>query len=364
MRGGSVLGWCGLFAVSVLIAIGCGEKTPFPSDLPAPVYGGIDTNYVQVTPIWTSANGVDFRRPQDVYVGYDQTVYICDTDNDRVVQVDVDGSFLAEYPVVHPVSIAQDRGLDLLVVCGDHVVVHGSGDSVDSTKYGNAVFRRRFRSGSDFEKVWQADSPYHSVPIQGGVRWVDAAFYGIAASPFATKEYYLTDFWKGRIIAFTMDDQPAATYLQEGVGLGRTSFPTDLGVYTIAGQSYAALAQGAGNLGVQLFSLPNFTPLYSDADTLPALITFAARAYKDIAVDELSNFYLLLDSPDPLLNVHNYFYKFNRRGELLLSFGTLGSGERQFRNPTGIAYLEGVIYIADRDNNRIVRYQLATDARQ
>ena len=49
---------------------------------------------------------------------------------------------------------------------------------------------------------------------------------------------------------------------------------------------------------------------------------------------------------------------------MLLAFGEFGSGEKQFRSPQGICHFEGILYIADAGNNRIVRMQLTTEARQ
>ena len=43
------------------------------------------------------------------------------------------------------------------------------------------------------------------------------------------------------------------------------------------------------------------------------------------------------------------------------SFGGLGTESGKFNNPKGIAFYNKVIYIADTDNNRIVRYRLSTD---
>lgn len=43
------------------------------------------------------------------------------------------------------------------------------------------------------------------------------------------------------------------------------------------------------------------------------------------------------------------------------SFGGFGSGPRQFKNPSGVAYFRRVVYVADKGNNRIARYKLNTD---
>ncbi len=44
-----------------------------------------------------------------------------------------------------------------------------------------------------------------------------------------------------------------------------------------------------------------------------------------------------------------------------VSFGGTGNGPREFNNPSGVAYFRQVVYVADTDNNRISRFKLNTD---
>ena len=44
-----------------------------------------------------------------------------------------------------------------------------------------------------------------------------------------------------------------------------------------------------------------------------------------------------------------------------VSFGGTGGGDRQFRNPSGVAYFNRIVYVADTGNNRITRHRLNTD---
>lgn len=46
---------------------------------------------------------------------------------------------------------------------------------------------------------------------------------------------------------------------------------------------------------------------------------------------------------------------------VIASFGGRGTGPRQFNKPSGVAYFRRVVYVADRDNNRICRFKLNTD---
>lgn len=44
-----------------------------------------------------------------------------------------------------------------------------------------------------------------------------------------------------------------------------------------------------------------------------------------------------------------------------VSFGGTGNGPREFNNPSGVAYFDEIVFVADTDNNRIARYKLTTD---
>ncbi|NBC26398.1 MAG: hypothetical protein GVY08_06030 [Bacteroidetes bacterium] len=51
----------------------------------------------------------------------------------------------------------------------------------------------------------------------------------------------------------------------------------------------------------------------------------------------------------------------DRSRNLTVSFGGLGNGPRQFNSPSGVAYFDEIVYVADTGNNRIARYRLTTD---
>lgn len=51
----------------------------------------------------------------------------------------------------------------------------------------------------------------------------------------------------------------------------------------------------------------------------------------------------------------------DRSRNLTVSFGELGNGPRQFNSPSGVAYYDRIVYVADTGNDRIARYKLTTD---
>lgn len=47
--------------------------------------------------------------------------------------------------------------------------------------------------------------------------------------------------------------------------------------------------------------------------------------------------------------------------QIMVSFGELGAGPKEFNMPSGVAYFRRVVYVADKGNNRIARYKLTSD---
>ncbi|HCV41963.1 MAG TPA: hypothetical protein DGH68_00650, partial [Bacteroidetes bacterium] len=103
------------------ILAGCEEKYDL-STLPKQGKLEADTSYKQVSPAF-----VGFDGPQDVMIGIDQLLYVADTRANRVVMMNLAGAQLSARYILHPVSLAQDTRLDLLI--GGEIVA-SNGDTV------------------------------------------------------------------------------------------------------------------------------------------------------------------------------------------------------------------------------------------
>jgi len=68
------------------------------------------------------------------------------------------------------------------------------------------------------------------------------------------------------------------------------------------------------------------------------------------AIDNSGNIYVADAGKDSV-------YKFNPFGDLLIAFG----GADQFSNPHAVAFFDRTLYVADTENNRILRFILSTD---
>jgi len=71
---------------------------------------GGDTLFVQVNPVWEG-----FNRPQDIMVVREPFIYVADTDNNRVVLLNLNGEILGARNIKQPIALAQDYRLNLYV---------------------------------------------------------------------------------------------------------------------------------------------------------------------------------------------------------------------------------------------------------
>lgn len=347
-----------LFA-AVLLLNGCGEKLDL-SQFPISNNGNInvaDTLYILQTPVW---NG--FNRPEDVLLGNEPLVYVADTKNNRIVQMDIAGGTIGEIAINNPRKLAQDYNFDLLVIA----------DSVVSTSDTVSIVYRINIVGaggniSNASKLTYIKSTY-ATPNSSTLR----KFTGIAV--LTDNSVLITRV--GPEDQFGIDPGNAILKVT-----GRTTAQTVtvLPGFQSSGSSFYSIENVSGICGVRnsstdfiitrstpdtttlnkvlWFMYDNVNGTYDPKFTESSLGIVSAKFGKpDDVVQDPNQSVFVIDS------YRNYLWKFNVTGKLMSeSFGGLGTESGKFNNPKGIAFYNKVIYIADTDNNRIVRYRLSTD---
>ena len=104
------------FLISAILVIplffGCADK--FDINLLGNTSGltnpNNDTLYIPVNPAWEG-----FNNPQAILIGKEPFIYICDTDNNRIVMLNTAGTRLGEISIKKPIAITQDYRLNLIV---------------------------------------------------------------------------------------------------------------------------------------------------------------------------------------------------------------------------------------------------------
>lgn len=335
----------------VALLTSCGvEKFPLPQESANNGGSGAvsDTTYLQLRPIWDAANGYDLKAPHDILIGREPLVYIADTENNRVLMLDLAGNMLgSSQRIEHPVGLTQDSKLNLLVVTD-----------------ANKIYRINLVAAQHRIASAPIDTVFHEVDNP------DRHYTGIAAA-LATAQnaaaifYFVTatgnDKRDNQVLLFPENFNvrvPDAVSLEPN-GLGILSAATPSGVTTLRDFSgdFIFCMIGDNSFKVQWITagqfgfVPRLNPSQGNFDIF-AQDKFSAP--EDVTVDAEGNIYVVDAASHRLL-------KFTSAGEEQQSFGTLGSGEKQFNAPKGVAFFNKTLYVADTGNHRILRFKLSTD---
>ena len=356
---------CLTIALCVLAALsGCKEPVFSVDSLPkgeVNLHIG-DTLYVQQNPVWT-----EFNHPQAVIVGNEPFVYVADTDNDRIAMLDLIWRVIGYSQTIRrPVAIAEDKRLQLLVCAQFDTLLPGRSAP---TTFG-AVYRLDLVAAG--HNIAQAKprriffEPSDSTRRFAGVATLyNNSYYVCRNGP---KNELTRIDRDNAILLFNKDDQlltPAsATFSPDGTGL--------LSISTLS--AVATLPTGRTmefvfcQTGERSFYKVQWIQIVAEGQTTNLLSKFYPSTDGDIDLLKLNRFAMPVGATlDPSGNLYvvdavkDSLFRFSIRGVERYSFGGTGSGSRQFRQPYGVAYFDKTIYVADRGNNRIVRFKLSSD---
>ncbi len=342
-----------------LVLASCEEKFDL-STLPADQPVALDTSYVQITP---SFGG--FAGPRAILIGKDQLLYVADSAGDRVVMMNRAGQLLSGRTVLHPIALAQDTRLDLLV--GGELVMP-SGDVA------GAVFRFHLVSANP-------DSAHRLDLAPVDTIWIERAqprrrFPGIATLPDNT--YLLSRTGPdnssfidpdGRVMLFSRNDEfvtPVPGFVtQTGTGiwniyrpLGLASFPT--GKDFILTQSSEGVAYGAIWMKYEQSAdfegwLPKFDPEKPEDRGVDFIRPYRYLYPPAVAIDPIRLDVFIADA------ALDSVFKFNSRGRLKSETFGFARSNGVMLQPVGLAYFERILYVLDGRRNEILRFRLTTD---
>ena len=349
------------FVIFIISFSGCGDKLDL-STFPITNNGNVnvsDTVYVQIYPVWGQ-----FNHPEDILIGKEPLVYVADTKNNSVVQLDISGGNIGSRYFgnsIYPRKIAQDGNFDLLVLC----------DSLTAYDTISVIYRLKMVEGGGIitnARMIKLISSIYPTPNTSKLR----KFKGITVFPDNT--FLITR--RGPEDPYGIDPGNALLKIRAGDTLVQV---TVLGGFQTTGNSFYSI-ENISDISVARSSSTDFIISRSSQDTLELNkviwfeYNFTNGTYDPKFTSPTTDLVnVKFGSPDGIVqddnsdilcidSYRNYLYKFNNQGKFLKeSFGTSGSGERQFSSPKGISFFNKVVYIADTGNNRIIRFKLSTD---
>lgn len=357
-----------------------------------------EAGYVPILPFWDG-----FDNPTDIYCGFDEMIYVID--NNGLNVLDQTGKIYNTIAIPGAVAVTQDRRLHTYVagrvdidVDGDgvtenlaavyHLTGTGNGNVqiIDTLIHPFCDASRNITAfrGADDEVVeftgisTLADNTLY-IARKGprndlaGIARTDNAvlFYDAAGNNigYANGLSPVTSNLKS-----TWDISSIATFAAPPQSLsGISSSPEFLITLTGVGAQYKCLwitQVSDPEAGISYAENSLLTVFdYTEADRFlyePDRFISPSDVY--IAPDFTGYIFVTDEGTDSL-------YIFTRKGyegvnppagstttkQIIASFGGEGDGPFNFRDPSGVAYLRNMVYVADKGNGRICRYKLSTD---
>ncbi len=247
-----------------------------------------------------------------VAVAIDGTIYVADTNNNRVQKFDSSGTFIKKWGT-YGISDGQFNGPTGIAV--------GSGGSVYVADTNNSRIEK-FDNNGNFIAKWGSE---------GSSNGQFGSPAGVAVG--SDGSVYIADTGNWRIQKF----DNSGTYITKWGISGVFSYqPTSLAV----GQNGSVYVADPGNLRIQQF----------DANGIAITIFGQFLLPNGVAVGSDGSIYVADTDNDRI-------QKFTGNGALVTSWGGSGSGDGQLNYPQGIAVgPDGSVYVADTNNYRIQKF--------
>ncbi|MFN3528717.1 MAG: hypothetical protein ACK417_02185 [Bacteroidia bacterium] len=369
--------------------------------------GAIDPNmvreivgYVPILPTWEG-----FIDPSDVYVGYDEMVYVVESSptNSGLWVLDLKGDRQNFIPITGATKVTQDRRMHTYVLGRINLnrdgeifnlaavyVLTGTGTRepvfIDTLIH---PFNDLSRNNTNFRGVFD-----EQVEFTGLATTHDNGFYLARRGP--TNSLTSTAVPDNAVLVYRPNRtnngsvrslNPNTSSLRSSMSLsGLTSFlaPPQL-VFGMSNSmdffmlqshpsaEYKALwIRQIDNPETGISFIENSSMLNFDTSRADRFLYEGFRFTKPadicIAPDETGYIFIVDSERDSL-------YQFTRLGfegvnpppasglskQVIASFGGRGAGPFQFNQPKGVAYFRRVVYVADSGNGRIMRYILSID---
>jgi hypothetical protein len=347
-----------VFIIFILVTVvSCNDKfdiTQFQTEDPGNIAG--DTLYIKLNPEWGG-----FNKPQDIIVGREPLIYVADTDNNQIVMLNLDGQRLGTRSIQHPVAIAQDYRLNL-IVCAQFDTLGQTFSAVykidlvaSNHKLETAPVTRLLPRLNDL------NTPLRE--YTGVCTFYDNSFYVARTGP-NNQSIFDPD---NSILIFHPKDPSNHSAGDSLVGRVPNISPTSGGL--VSANQISSLASfnrrsidvvvtltGVNSFKAQLWNYvitpidENYKSAFSPNDGVAFVQPNNFERPEGCTIDATGNIFIADAEKDSV-------FKFNSFGEKVIGFG----GPSVFSEPYAVAFFDKVLYVADKGNNRIQRFILSTD---
>jgi len=318
-----------------------------------------DTVYVQINPVWEGYN-----RPQDVMVGREPFIYVADTDNDRIVLLNLDGQRLGIKSIKKPIALAQDYRLNLFVCAQFDTIINGLSQSYSAVYKLDLVAVNHQIELAPVKRILPRPQDF-AQPLReytGACVFYDNSYLISRKGPNNTN---LIDP-DNAVLIFVQKRLTDSSTIDSLVGRVPLLDPTGSGIMS-ANQISSLTSYNSRNYDINLTLTGDNSFKYQPLEYINSPDFTGYRiALQPLSRDLMMPGIFLRPEGSALDNSFNIFiadagkdsiYKFNSFGDELQSFG----GPEIFNQPHGVAFFNKTLYVADTGNNRILRFILSTE---
>lgn len=367
--------------------------------------GAIDPNlipsevgYVPILPFWEG-----FSNPSDIFCGYDEMIYVVDDNGLNIL--DQTGRLVNTIYIQGATDVTQDRRLQTYIAGRIDVDVDDNGTienvaavyHISGTATGNIIF------------IDTIIHPYcdvsRAITSFRGADDTEVEFTGITTLSDNTL-YISRKGPRNDLAGISRTDNNVLFFDEDGNNIGyanglspaTSNLKSAWDISSIA--SFAAPPQALSGISSSaefMITLSNEFAAYKCLWITQTIDPEAGTSYGEnafLAAFDVSKADRFLYEPNRFVSPEDIYiapdftgyifivdsgtdslYQFTRKGyegvnppagastikQILASFGGEGSGPFQFIDPSAVAYLREIVYVADKGNGRICRYKLSTD---
>ena len=290
--------------------------------------------------------------PEDLFLDKEGYLYVADTDNNRILKMERSGKVVSVITEAFGQPLNKPRG----------VYVHETDNSIWIADTGNQRVVSVFQDGSerkayfkpdsallesnftfDPQKIYASKTGYIYALKGANLMTMDEqnqfrGYLGAANVPFSLQRLLIRTFGTQSQIERTLKQEPAA-YTNFMIG-------SDGMVYGILANAKTAQIRKLNTVGNNTYpeQMYGFSISYDGTNYLSPM-------FADIAV-ESNGIISLVDNNTGLI------YQYDQEGNLLTAFGGLGDAEGRYQIPSSIvADQEGRLYVLDYQTNSITVYE-------
>lgn len=339
-----------------LMLSGCVEKFDIPVTTGEGNISG-DTVYVPLNPPWAG-----FNNPQSIFIGNEPFIYVADTDNNRIVMMNLAGNILGTREIKRPVAISQDYQLNL-IVCAEFDtagVTYGAVFKLDLFASGHDISNAPLRRVLPRPGVSADLKP--NIRFSGVCTFYDNSFYVARTGPnnssiFDPDNSILIFEKKTLVNGIKVDTLIGRLPALEPLGSGTKTANNISSLTSFKRRNNDFIMTLTGNTSFKtqwlFYNFASETPGYENRlgpFSSEMMIANKFKKPEGAALDNSGNIFIADTETDSV-------YKFNSFGDQLQSFG----GPDIFNSPSSVAFFDRTLYVVDRGNNRILRFILSTD---